>query len=294
MERLYDLLHRVSRATQAAGRAAADLSFLTSLPDAVEGRRDVTLQAGPDRSRPSFLCVYGALALTVDFPRAAYGIQSDEATYYMMGHSLAEDGDLDLSQGGSRPGLAGVPDRAHRRVPQEGPRRRRAAAPPISDPEADLGVLRQVVHLPAVRRAVREAVRHQRLSRAARAPAVARGAVRLPVPARARPAPGRRRSLAGAFVMASDRARLLRLDHAGGVQLLARPARLLLLALQGGRRARRTRRADTQWLFAASQRRRRRGAARHRDVLEAVERAAVRRADRRLAAVAASRGGRSR
>jgi hypothetical protein len=40
------------------------------------------------------LCVYGALALTVDFPRAAIGIQSDEATYYMMGHSLAEDGDL--------------------------------------------------------------------------------------------------------------------------------------------------------------------------------------------------------
>ncbi len=40
------------------------------------------------------LFVYGALALTVDFPRAAIGIQSDEATYYMMGHSLAEDGDL--------------------------------------------------------------------------------------------------------------------------------------------------------------------------------------------------------
>jgi hypothetical protein len=40
------------------------------------------------------LAVYGGLALTVDFPRAAIGIQSDEATYYMMGHSLAEDGDL--------------------------------------------------------------------------------------------------------------------------------------------------------------------------------------------------------
>lgn len=38
--------------------------------------------------------VYGMLALTVDFPRAGYGFQSDEATYYMMGHSLAEDGDL--------------------------------------------------------------------------------------------------------------------------------------------------------------------------------------------------------
>ena len=40
------------------------------------------------------LCVYGGFALSVDFPRAAIGIQSDEATYYMMGHSLAEDGDL--------------------------------------------------------------------------------------------------------------------------------------------------------------------------------------------------------
>lgn len=40
------------------------------------------------------LCVYGALGLTVDFPRATGGIFSDEATYYMMGHSLVEDGDL--------------------------------------------------------------------------------------------------------------------------------------------------------------------------------------------------------
>ncbi len=38
--------------------------------------------------------IYGGMAMTVDFPRAAMGIQSDEATYYMMGHSLAEDGDL--------------------------------------------------------------------------------------------------------------------------------------------------------------------------------------------------------
>ena len=40
------------------------------------------------------LVVYGGIAVSVDFPRAAIGIQSDEATYYMMGHSLAEDGDL--------------------------------------------------------------------------------------------------------------------------------------------------------------------------------------------------------
>ena len=41
-----------------------------------------------------FLCVYGGIALSVDFPQAAIGIQSDEATYYMMGHSLAEDADV--------------------------------------------------------------------------------------------------------------------------------------------------------------------------------------------------------
>jgi hypothetical protein len=41
-----------------------------------------------------FLCVYGAMALSVDFPRAALGFKSDEATYYMMAYSLTEDGDL--------------------------------------------------------------------------------------------------------------------------------------------------------------------------------------------------------
>jgi hypothetical protein len=41
-----------------------------------------------------FLCVYGALALTVDVPHAAFGFKSDEATYYMMAYSLADDGDL--------------------------------------------------------------------------------------------------------------------------------------------------------------------------------------------------------
>lgn len=40
------------------------------------------------------LCLYGGLALSVDYPRAAIGMKGDEATYYMMGHSLAGDGDL--------------------------------------------------------------------------------------------------------------------------------------------------------------------------------------------------------
>ena len=41
-----------------------------------------------------FLCIYGAIALTVHLPTATYGFKSDEATYYMMGLSLARDGDL--------------------------------------------------------------------------------------------------------------------------------------------------------------------------------------------------------
>ncbi len=40
------------------------------------------------------LAVLGGIALSIDFPRAAYSLHSDEATYYMMGHSLAVDGDL--------------------------------------------------------------------------------------------------------------------------------------------------------------------------------------------------------
>jgi hypothetical protein len=45
-----------------------------------------------------FLCIYGTLALVVDFPRAAYGFHGDEATYYMMAQSLVHDGDLAYRQ----------------------------------------------------------------------------------------------------------------------------------------------------------------------------------------------------
>jgi hypothetical protein len=40
------------------------------------------------------LAVFVGIAAGVGFPRAAMGFKSDEATYYMMGHSLAEDFDL--------------------------------------------------------------------------------------------------------------------------------------------------------------------------------------------------------
>jgi hypothetical protein len=42
----------------------------------------------------ALLCIYGGFALSVDVPRAAGGIFSDEATYYMIGRSIAEDGDI--------------------------------------------------------------------------------------------------------------------------------------------------------------------------------------------------------
>src|ERR1044072_10016462 len=55
--------------------------------------RDVNLRPGLIAAA-LFLCVYGTLAFTVDFPRTAQGFKSDEATYYMMTYSLTEDGDL--------------------------------------------------------------------------------------------------------------------------------------------------------------------------------------------------------
>lgn len=41
-----------------------------------------------------FLCVYGTLAVVVNLPKATYGFKSDEATYYMIGLSVAYDGDF--------------------------------------------------------------------------------------------------------------------------------------------------------------------------------------------------------
>ena len=41
-----------------------------------------------------FLCIYGTLAVVVNLPKATYGFKSDEATYYMIGLSLAYDGDF--------------------------------------------------------------------------------------------------------------------------------------------------------------------------------------------------------
>ena len=128
MERLYDLLHR----RLAARRSAAACSRRTSRSSPARGRHDEprpstggdasdARRADARASPPGLasplvvvLVLYGGLALTVDFPRAALGIQSDEATYYMMGHSLAAGWRPDLPPRGPRARLARVPDRARR------------------------------------------------------------------------------------------------------------------------------------------------------------------------------------
>lgn len=43
----------------------------------------------------ALFAIYGGAAVAVDFPRASFGFQSDEATYYLIGHSLAHDRDLE-------------------------------------------------------------------------------------------------------------------------------------------------------------------------------------------------------
>lgn len=55
----------------------------------------------PGRLRPGLiaaaivLAVYGGVAVSIDVPRTTIGIHSDEATYYLIGHSIAADFDLE-------------------------------------------------------------------------------------------------------------------------------------------------------------------------------------------------------
>ena len=73
--------------------------------------------------------------------------------------------------------------------------------------------------------------------------------VRLPVPARAHAGRWPAAMLAAAFVMATVVPGVFRLDHAGAVQLLAGSAGVFLLALQGSRSAREHAPRGTRWLF---------------------------------------------
>ena len=68
-------------------------TFVRQPADRAPGARPLDARPGLIAAALVFF-VYGGMALSVDFPRAAFGFQSDEATYYMMGHSLASDGDL--------------------------------------------------------------------------------------------------------------------------------------------------------------------------------------------------------
>jgi len=54
-----------------------------------------------ERLRPGLLAAavlflfYGGVALSIDVPKTTFGFHSDEATYYLIGHSLAQDFDLE-------------------------------------------------------------------------------------------------------------------------------------------------------------------------------------------------------
>ena len=86
----------VRRPSDYSGRSmAVPPHHLLEIKDGTSDRRTLDLRPGVIASM-LVLFVYGGLALSVDFPRAAYGFQSDEATYYMMAYSLARDGDLEV------------------------------------------------------------------------------------------------------------------------------------------------------------------------------------------------------
>ena len=183
--------------------------------------------------------------MSVDFPRTANGIHSDEATYYMMGHSLAEDGDLtyrkeDLVRVWREfpSGPSGLFLKKGTDIVDAGLMRR----PPFfwtatqDDPDPTrLFYGKSFAYPLAAAPFVKVFGTNGFLVLNALLMSLVR-AVQLPVPARAhagvdRGAP-RRRVRAG-----QHRPGLLRLDRARSLQLRAGPARVFLLAVQGSRAA---------------------------------------------------------
>jgi hypothetical protein len=72
-----------------------DATALAREPDTWASTRGVRPSLKPGLALAAILlCVYGGLAVGVDYPRAKLGIQSDEATYYMLAHSIVQDGDI--------------------------------------------------------------------------------------------------------------------------------------------------------------------------------------------------------
>ena len=143
---------------------------------------------------------------------------------------------------GPRARLARVSHRAGRRVPQARPRRdglglHAPAAVCLDHERPGLRslalLLRQILHLLRVRRAVRARARDERLPVVpCRAPRLG-GLVQLRVPAGA-DARVPRRDADGRFSDGVGRAGVLRVDRARTLHLRARPAGVLLLALQAG------------------------------------------------------------
>ena len=223
----------------------------------------------PDWWPRHFCCACtAALALTVDFPRAAFGFKSDEATYYMMAYSLVEDGDLTYTQRRSRPRLARVSGGPAGVFLKKG--QTLAGAPiPI-----------RTVSTTASRSSIRSfaapfvklfgtngfLVLHALLL----ALVVLCGYLFL----HARSSPLVSALLASGFVMASVVPVYFVWMMPEFFNFSLAFLALLLLALQGGGDAAASPRG-TAWLFTRPQRRRRRRAARDRDVFEADQRAAV-------------------
>ena len=88
MERLYTLLHDMSRATRRKGvlqrgSVVPDLRVVRVTAPSRRGRRDC-------RSA----CCCSRVRCLDRFPEGRAGLQGDEATYYSLAHSLARDGDF--------------------------------------------------------------------------------------------------------------------------------------------------------------------------------------------------------
>jgi hypothetical protein len=67
--------------------------MLVRTPSAAQRSLSRLQQPGVAATLTLGLLLFG-FAVSVDFPKVAYGFQSDEATYYSLGHSLAEDFDF--------------------------------------------------------------------------------------------------------------------------------------------------------------------------------------------------------
>ena len=291
MERLYDAAARRVARDAPHGRARGG----PVVPRRGSGARDRLASVAAPRARcrrPGPLAASScsrctaALALTVDFPRAAIGHPERRGDLLHDGPQPRRGRRPHVSPRGPRARVARVPVGPGRRVPQEGTRRqgcrstaasavrRRCERSPIRRP-ARLFYGKSFIY-PLFAAPFVLAVRHQRLPAAPRAAARAgRRSAATCSCTRARRAiavgAARRRVRDGV-----GRAGVLRLDHAGAVQLLARLLAYFCWLYKEVAAPRARRRAARAGCSARGSDLVGRGAARHRDVLEAVEPAPVR------------------